>query len=174
MTSPSHAYATPTYALVSETADLDGPDWAWNDLVGTVRIRSRSDHPVFLGIGPETDVQRYLTGVAHEIVGDLRDDPGEYDRQPGGAPASAPGAQTFWAASARGSGEVSLDWDIENGRWAVVVMNADGSRFVDATLDIGAELDALPWVGGALIGVGVLLALLAAGLIVLSLPKRGR
>ena len=174
VTSPSHAYATPTYALVSETADLDGPDWAWNDLVGTVRIRSRSDHPVFLGIGPETDVQRYLTGVAHEIVGDLRDDPGDYDRRPGGAPASAPGAQTFWAASARGSGEVSLDWDIENGRWAVVVMNADGSRFVDATLDIGAELDALPWVGGALIGVGVLLALLAAGLIVLSLPKRGR
>ena len=53
-------------------------------------------------------------------------------------------------------------------------MNADGSRFVDTTLDIGAELDALPWVGGALIGAGVLLALLAAALIVLSLPKRGR
>jgi Domain of unknown function (DUF4389) len=174
VTSPSHNYATSTYALVSETADLDGPDWAWNDLVGTVRIRSTSDHPVFLGIGPETDVQRYLTGVAHEIVGDLRDDPGEYDRQPGGAPASAPGAQTFWAASARGSGEVSLDWDVENGRWAVVVMNADGSRFVDAKLDIGAELDALPWVGGGLLGAGLLLALLAAALILLSLPKRSR
>ncbi len=174
VTSPSHAYTTPTYALVSETADLDGPDWAWNDLVGTVRIRSRSDRPVFLGIGPETDVRRYLAGVAHEVVGDLHDDPGEYDRHPGGAPASAPGAQPFWAASARGSGEVTLDWDIENGRWAVVVMNADGSRFVDATLDIGAELDALPWVGGALLGAGVLLALLAVCLIVLALPKRSR
>ena len=174
VTSPSHAYATPTYALVSETADLDGPDWAWNDLVGTVRIRSRSDHPVFLGIGPETDVQRYLTGVAHEIVGDLRDDPGEYERQPGGAPGSAPEAQTFWAASAQGSGRVALDWDVEDGRWAVVVMNADGSRFVDTTLDIGAELDALPWVGGGLLGAGALLALLAAALILLSLPKRAR
>jgi hypothetical protein len=172
VTSPSHAYATPTYALVSETADLDGPDWAWQDLVGTVRIRSRSDHPVFLGIGPEADVQRYLGGVAHEIVGDLEDDPGEYDRQPGGAPSSAPGTQTFWAASAEGSGEVALDWDVEQGRWAVVVMNPDGSRYVDARLDIGAELDALPWVGGGLLGAGVLLALLAAALIVLSLPRR--
>ena len=50
-------------------------------------------------------------------------------------------------------------------------MNADGSRFVDATLSIGAELDALPWVGVALLGVGLLLALLAAGLIYVSLPK---
>jgi hypothetical protein len=173
LTSPSHAYATPTYALVSETADLDGPDWAWEDLVGTVRIRSVSDHPVFLGIGPEADVQRYLDGVAHEVVGDLDDDPGEYDRRPGAAPASAPDAQAFWAASAQGSGQVALDWEPEDGRWAVVVMNADASRFVDTTLDIGAELDALPWVGGALLGVGALLALLAAGLIYASLPKRG-
>jgi hypothetical protein len=174
VTSPSHDYATPTYGLVSETADLDGPDWAWNDLVGTVRIRSTSDRPVFLGIGPEADVQGYLGGVAHEVVGDLSDDPGEYDTRPGGAPASPPGRQTFWAASARGSGDVTLDWEPENGRWAVVVMNADGSRLVDATLDVGAELDALPWVGGALLGAGALLALLAAGVIVLSLPRRAR
>jgi hypothetical protein len=81
---------TPTYGLVSETADLDGPDWAWNDLVGTVRIRSRSDRPVFVGIGPEAEVQRYLAGVSHEIVGDLRDDPGDYDRRPGVRPPPLP------------------------------------------------------------------------------------
>ena len=173
VTSPSHTYVTPTYGLVSETADLDGPDWAWNDLVGTVRIRSRSDRPVFVGIGPEADVRRYLAGVSHEIVGDLRDDPGDYDRRPGGAPATPPGEQTFWAASATGTGETALDWDLRNGRWAFVAMNADGSRAVDTSLDIGAELDGLPWFGGALLGVGALLALVAAGLIVLSLP-RGR
>jgi hypothetical protein len=174
VTSPSHRFVTPTYGLVSETADLDGPDWAWNDLVGTVRIRSRSDRPVFVGIGPEADVRRYLAGVAHDVVGDLRDDPGDYDRNPGGAPTAPPDKQTFWAASVTGSGETSLDWDLENGRWAVVAMNADGSRGVDTTLDVGAELDSLPWLGGALLGVGALLALLAAGLIVLSLPRRAR
>ena len=77
VTSPSHTFVTPTYGLVSETADLDGPGWAWNDLVGTVRIRSRSDRPVFVGIGPEASVRRYLAGVSHEFVGDLRDDPGD-------------------------------------------------------------------------------------------------
>ena len=173
VTSPSHTFVTPTHGLVSETADLDGPDWAWNDLVGTVRIRSRSDRPVFVGIGPEAEVQRYLAGVSHDVVGDLRDDPGDYDRSPGGAPATPPGEQTFWAASATGTGETALDWDLRNGRWAFVAMNADGSRAVDTSLDIGAELDGLPWFGGALLGVGALLALVAAGLIVLSLP-RGR
>jgi hypothetical protein len=172
VTSPRHTYSTPTYALVSETADLDGPGWAWEDLVGTVRIQGRSDDPVFLGIGPDSDVERYLDGVAHEVVHDIgHDDDDEDDRRPGGAPATPPGEQTFWAASAQGTGEVNLDWDPENGRWAVVVMNADGSRFVDATLSIGAELDALPWVGAALLGIGLLLALLAAGLIYASLPK---
>jgi hypothetical protein len=173
VTSPRHVYSTPTYALVSETADLDGPDWAWNDLVGTVRIQGRSDDPVFLGIGPDADVERYLADVGHEVVHDIGHNIGgdENDRRPGGAPATPPGEQTFWAASAQGTGRVNLDWDPENGHWAVVVMNADGSRFVDATLSIGAELDALPWVGVSLLGVGLLLALLAAGLIYVSLPK---
>jgi hypothetical protein len=173
VTSPRHAYATPTYALVSETADLDGPEWAWRDLVGTVRIQARSDDPVFLGIGPEADVERYLSDVAHDVVHDFADDPGDYDRSPGAAPATPPGEQGFWAASAVGSGEVNLDWAPESGRWAVVAMNPDGLRFVDATLSIGAELDALPWVGGALLGAGLLLALLAGALIYGSLPKRG-
>jgi Domain of unknown function (DUF4389) len=174
VTTPSHTYSTPTYALVSETAELEGPRWAWRDLVGTVRVTGRADHPVFLGIGRESDVQRYLAGVGHEVVRDIGDDPGEYDRQPGDSPAAPPGEQSFWAASAQGTGVVHVDWDVASGNWALVVMNPDGARYVDANLRIGAELDALPWVGGGLLGAGVLLALVAAGLIVLALPRRGR
>lgn len=174
VTSPDHAYATPTYALVSETAELDGPRWAWRDLVGTVRIRSTADHPVFLGIARERDIERYLAGVAHEIVRDPDDHPGEYDRQEGGRPTSPPGEQSFWGASVEGTGKVRLDWEVETGNWALVVMNPDGGRYVETTLDIGAELDALPWVAGALLGVGVLLALLAAGLLYAAVPKRAR
>jgi hypothetical protein len=171
VTTPTHLFATPTYALVSETADIEGPRWAWRELVGTVRIRARSDNPVFLGIGPAADVERYMGGVAHEIVRDIADDPGEYDTQRGGPPASPPGQQPFWVASAQGAGRVTVDWDPTGGHWAVVVMNPDGSRYVDATLDIGAELDALAWLAGALLGAGVLLALLAGTLIYVSLPK---
>ncbi len=171
VTSPYHAYSTPTYALVSETAELQGPRWAWRDLVGTVRVTGRADHPVFLGIGREGDVQRYLAGVGHEVVRDIGDDPGEYDSRPGGSPSSPPGDQSFWAASAEGTGQVNVDWDVASGHWALVVMNPDGARYVDASLRIGAELDALPWVGGALLGAGLLLALVAAGLVVVALPK---
>ena len=172
VTTPSHAYSTPTYALVSETAQLEGPRWAWRDLVGTVRVTGKADHPLFLGIARETDVQRYLGDVSHEVVRDIGDDPGEYDTQPGGSPASPPGDERFWAASAQGTGQVRLDWDVQNGHWALVVMNPDGTRFVDARLRIGAELDALAWVAGGLLAAGVLLAVLAGALIYGSLPKR--
>jgi len=172
VTTPSHAYATPTYALVSETAELEGPRWAWRDLVGTVRVTAKADHPVFLGIARESDVQRYLGSVSHEVVRDIGDDPGEYDTQPGGRPVSPPGAQRFWVASAQGTGQVRLDWDVGRGDWALVVMNPGGTRYVDASLRIGAELHALPWVAGGLLGAGALLALVAGTLIYVSLPKR--
>ena len=71
-------------------------------------------------------------------------------------------AETFWAASATGAGEQTLEWVPKSGHWNAVVMNADGSRGVAADLSIGAELDPLLWIGiGLLIG-GVLLASVAA------------
>ena len=38
-------------------------------------------------------------------------------------PAAPPGAQTFWVASATGSGEQTLKWKPEDGNWRAVVMN---------------------------------------------------
>ncbi len=59
--SPTEDFSTATYAIASESADvdLDGPDWATTDLVGTVRIRGESDRPVFVGIAREADVAGY-------------------------------------------------------------------------------------------------------------------
>ena len=53
--------------------------------------------------------------------------------------AGAPGAQRFWAASAQGGGTQALTWDVEDGDWSVVVMNADGSPGVDAGVSAGAS-----------------------------------
>jgi hypothetical protein len=55
-------YSTGGYALVSEPvkADLDGPDWVPPGLLGTVKLRSESGAPVFVGIGPAAAVERYL------------------------------------------------------------------------------------------------------------------
>jgi hypothetical protein len=160
--SPSEDFSTATYAVVSESADLDtgGAEWALDTFLGTVRIRSDSDErDVFVGIGSAADVDAYLDGVDHDEVTDLKDKP-NYDRVPGGAPPAPPGDQRFWAESASGTGELTVDWEPEDGVWRVVLMNADAARGVSSDMSIGAELDSVLW-----IGIGMLLAggLLAAG-----------
>jgi hypothetical protein len=164
--SPTQDFRTSTYAIVSEKAelDLDGAQWAVDTFLGTVRIRSESARPVFVGIGPAADVTAYLAGVEHDVVTDLEGGPFDgtprYSRRPGEAPAAPPGEQSFWVARATGTGEQALDWEPEDGDWRVVLMNDDAARGVDAEMSIGAELDSVLWIG---IGVLVAGALFAAG-----------
>jgi Domain of unknown function (DUF4389) len=159
--SPTQDFSTPTYAVVSESADLDteGAEWALDTFLGTVRIRSESDRPVFVGIGPADEVTRYLGGVERDEVDDLDNsgDP-EYSRRSGGAPTAPPDNETFWVASTAGAGEQTLDWEPEDGDWRAVVMNEDASRGVSAELSIGAELDSILWIGIGLLAAGALFA----------------
>ena len=116
---------------------------------GTVRIRSESDRPVFLGIGPAAAVDGYLARVERDVVTDLdsgSDDP-DYSRRGGAAPLRPPDAQTFWAASQTGAGEQTIQWEPEDGNWRAVVMNVDAARGVSADMSIGAELDSVLWIG---------------------------
>ena len=170
---PTEDFSTATHAIVSENADLDldGPDWATTDFFGTARIRSESERPVFVGIAREADVKDYLEGVAHAVVTEV--DEAEYTERPGSAPEGRPADQTFWAASATGAVEQTLEWEPEDGSWNVVVMNADGSRGVAAELSIGGELDPLVWIGaGLLVGGGLLAA--AAALAITAGARRRR
>jgi hypothetical protein len=172
--SPTEHFSTATYAIVSESADvnLDGPDWAAKSFLGTVRIRSESVRPVFVGIARESEVAAYLGGVERAVVTDL--DKTRYSNRQGRAPASPPGEQTFWAASVTGTGEQTLEWDPEDGSWNAVVMSADGSRGVAADLSIGAELDPVLWIGIGMLVVGGLLAAGAALAISAGTNRRSR
>ena len=171
--SPRERFATSTYALVSESTDVDvdTPDWVVDELIGTVRIQGKGEKPLFLGIASEKDVAAYLDPVARAVVTDIGRNP-DYDTKLGRAPSTRPSRQTFWVASARGTGEVTLDWDVHKGSWLIVAMNEDGSRAVTADLRIGAELDAMLWVSIVVLGVGLLFGLGAAGLIYLGVRKR--
>ena len=80
--------------------------------------------------------------------------------------------EAFWVVSVSGSGEQDLDWTIEPGEWALVVMNADGSPEVSADLRFGVlNPSVLLPVGVASLAVG-LVALIVGGRLVTSTPAR--
>ena len=175
LTTPTERFATPTYALTRTRLEVDteGAGWVLNESwFGKVRIRGESsgDKTLFIGIGPQAEVARYLGTVAHANVQDIDFDPfrATYLSVSGGAPQAPPTDQSFWAASASGVGTQTLTWKVRDGDWSVVLMNADGSRGVAADVDLGAKLSFLLWVAiGLLIG-GVLVTGGSAALIVLA------
>jgi hypothetical protein len=168
----SDRFATSTYAIATENLDVDshGPGWLINaDRYGKVRLKvdSRAGKPVFVGIAPTDAVDRYLRGSAHATVTDVSYSPfrAEYRTQRSGGRPAVPGDQRFWVASAHGAGKQSLTWDVKHGSWSVVVMNADGSRVVDAGVSAGANVPILSAVGWGALGGGLVL-LIAAGALV--------
>jgi hypothetical protein len=175
LTTPTERFATPTYALTRTRleVDTDGEGWVLNESwFGKVRIRGESsrDKTLFIGIGPQAEVSRYLGSVAHANVQDIEFDPfrATYLSVAGDAPQAPPTEQSFWAASASGVGTQTLTWKVREGDWSVVLMNADASRGVAADVDLGAKLSFLLWVAiGLLIG-GVLVTGGSAALIVLA------
>ena len=175
LTTPSERFSTPTYALTRTRLDVgtNGADWVLNDnWFGKVRIRGESPgaNTLFIGIGPEAAVAKYLASVSHASVQDVEFDPFRvtYHQVAGGAPQGPPTNQHFWAASASGVGTQTLTWKVRDGDWTVVLMNADGSRGVDADIDLGAKLSFVLWVAiGLLIG-GALVVVGSTALIVLA------
>jgi hypothetical protein len=179
LTTPTERFATPTYGLTRTRleVDTDGQGWLLNESwFGKIRIRGDSPgaQTLFIGIGPETAVAKYLGGVAHASVQDIEFDPfrAKYLSIAGGEPQGPPTEQRFWAASASGVGTQTVTWKVREGDWSVVVMNADGSRGVAADIDLGAKLAFLLWVAIGLLLGGVVVLGGSTALIVLAARTR--
>jgi hypothetical protein len=172
--------STSTYALSAPALDIGGvgPDAFYtDDFLGRIRIGIESKAPgtpVFVGIGPAADVSAYLNGVSHDEVADFDVDPFRMatTARAGDKPAAAPATQSFWVASATGSGPRTLNWTARSGDWTVVVMNADGSPKVDAELSVGGTVPAVEGITiGALIGA-VLMLMIGSAVIVSTIATR--
>lgn len=172
---PARAYSTNTYALVSASyRGGTSNDWfVARDLLGTVRLRVTAPRPVFVGIAPESDVERYLGGVARAQGSQFDAQSAHFTVRPGGPPSSPPAAQGFWRASATGAGATTLTWVPRAGNWRIVLMNADGTRAVKADVSIGARLPHLLAIAIAALGGGILLLLLSGGGLYLAVRRRG-
>jgi hypothetical protein len=176
-TSGEHEFSTSSYALASESLDVgpDIPGWL-EDGFATVRVEATSAKPLFIGIGPVADVERYLADVEHAQITDFEIDPFSvsYRALDGSAQPARPASQDFWRAQATGPGNQTISWPIEEGTWSVVAMNADGSRNVAVDARLGTRIQYVRWIISGLFGAGVLVVVLGAGLIYLGARRPRR
>ena len=175
LTTSTERFATPGRAIATENIDLDLDEGSWfvsAEDFGKARLRidASGDKPVFAGVARTRDVERYLDGSSHATLTDIDADPFRAttkehfgSRRPG-----APAKAGFWEASTTGTGERDLVWDVDDGDWSVVVMNADGSPGVSTTVSAGAQLPDLGTVGWSTMGGGGLLLIAGVALIVVG------
>jgi hypothetical protein len=140
---------------------------------------SRDGSPVFIGIAPKQYAENYLNGVNIDKVIDYTwgpyensDNVPQYRTITGGAPSSAPTAQSFWVAQSSGSGAQTMTWTPTSGEYWVVVMNADGSKAVDVDVQVGVRVTFLSWIGWGLLIAGILVAAVGAVAIYFGVFRR--
>ena len=167
-------FATNGYALTTESLDVDATWLLGRDRYGEIRIEASAREPVFVGIARGRDVAAYLRGVNHDVVSDISFDPfrADYREQPGDTEPERPAERAIWAASASGAGSQAVTWEVEEGDWSVVVMNADGSRGVDAEVRAGADLPLLASLGWGAVISGLVALVIAATLAVVGSRRR--
>jgi hypothetical protein len=166
--SPTYQLATEGYALTSAGVDIASRpgDW-WSGNLADVKFTVTGDQPLFVGIGPADAVAGYLGDVSRDEVTHLgRASDVTYRSHSGAAPATAPGDQTFWVASAEGTGTQTITWDVAKGQWSVVVMNADASPVVHAAVIAGARIGILLAIGIVMLIIGLSFGIGAAALLV--------
>lgn len=125
---------------------------------------------LFLGVARDFDVISYLGGRQHSELTEVKVRPvrlGTQEIAGARTPLTRPAALDWWVLTGSGS----LAWPIEDGPYALVIMNADGTPAVDADVTIGLEVDGA-FVTCLLVAAAGLI-LLAAGLL-LAFRRRDR
>jgi hypothetical protein len=175
LSSGDHEFSTPTSAFVSSVADIDGIDEV-SDVVGDAKVdlTVRSARPgagIFIGIGPATDVERYLARAPIEEIGGIDVDPFELTGRvprPGAKRPAPPAKRDFWVAQGSGRDQATLSWEVEDGDYRLVVMNADGRRGVAVDASVGVEIPHVTTIAWILLGVGLFLLIGGIATIVIT------
>ncbi|AGL16941.1 DUF4389 domain-containing protein [Actinoplanes sp. N902-109] len=179
VTGPSVRLSSATAAVTAENLTItDAALWGRDVTdIGALRITATdaAGAPLFVGIGPQSAVDDWLAGTAHDEFADLNDGTAGYDRAGGVVRAVAdPAAQPFWLASTAAPGTATIEWTAVRGDFAVVVANADGSPGVTANVRGAVQLSDLSGLGGGLLAAGLLLTAVAIALITLGGIGLGR
>ncbi|HEU5108796.1 MAG TPA: DUF4389 domain-containing protein [Micromonosporaceae bacterium] len=169
-----------TAVVTAEGIRLDGGGrWALDAAgVDGARLTVVSDRAVFVGVAEQSDLDRWLGDTGYdELVQPAAGVGAELSRSGGQIrPVAPPADQSFWIASASGTDVVTLDWslaDMDEGTYALVLANADGSTAVTATARASVTLPDLAPFGFVLLGIGVLLALVGVMLVYIGAAGLG-
>ncbi|QGU08751.1 hypothetical protein COCCU_14305 (plasmid) [Corynebacterium occultum] len=147
------------------------------------------DQAIFVGIGDASEVAAYLDDVPSAAIGGMTwTETGQLSGQwswnsgtdgqlqdiPGDRVPASPADQDFWAVSAMGTGTQEVTFDLQEGQWTLVVMNADATRPVWIDLQAGARTDLLNPVNPGLLITGLIALLLGLALLLLGTRGLGR
>jgi len=171
--------STATAAVTTGDVDFQsdpGPRWVLDLVDVSLRLQVSSvdvNAELFVGIGPKAEVEAFLAGVAHDEIrevglgGDVK-----YRSVAGDAAAAPPGEQGFWVASTSDIGAQVLEWDVTEGEWVVVMMNADGSAGILANVTAGIRSGALLGIGIVMLVIGAVLLSTAVAIIIAGARRR--
>ena len=178
LSSGEYPVSTSSSALVADLGQIDGTH-ALDVVTGTPTLHLSAENingsGVFIGVAPTDDVTRYLQGVATDRVTDLEVSPLHLttERSEGTGSARPPADQTFWVASGESANQAQLTWKIQDGRYQVVVMNADGSAGILTSADIGTSLPGSTGLWVTVLSAGVLI-MIGGGSLMFVGARRGR
>ena len=174
LTSDHHAITSQTSALVTDEGNINDFDAGFLGHPGIKLSFSGSDKPVFVGVGPADEVDRFLAGAEVETVTDFDVRPFELTTtvHEGTKPLASPLDQSFWVAQAEGTSAAATTWKIHDGSYRVVVMNVDGSPGIDVDGRFGLHVPRLTAVGRTLLGSGLGVLLIGVAVLILGLRSR--
>jgi hypothetical protein len=171
---------TDSYAIITKPADIDVKTawlWDWSNLV-TFKVEGNNDNSlkqIFIGVAEESDLNAYLSDVEHDEITEFSIYPFRvaYTNHPGDSEPPAPTSQTFWTASAHGTGTRSLEWELETGTYSLVLMNDDGAAGVDLSVVVGVKVPLIFGIGVGLL-VGGVVALIVGGLMIFFAVRKSQ
>jgi hypothetical protein len=180
ITTGYHQLSSATPALVSPTETIRSDTRVPTSGLGAAKLTVSArdaNQTLFLGVARADDLEAYLDGIAHDEIKDINERPFRVDvqRQDGFPFAEPPEDESFWVASATGT-DPKLEWNVTEGDYRVVMMNADGSPGPSAEARFGVQVEGLRGIGIGVIVAGILASLAGLGLLLWGIltPSRPR
>ena len=142
---PDNTISTARHTLTSSGQALVTTPGMLGEVGLTLHVSARATdgRPVFLGVGHEVDVTSYFGDTGRDEISGIswpwsvsKDVTGGTEEK-----LTLPANGDFWVVRKSGTGTQEFSWKVTDGRWNVVLMNADASTPVSATVSIGIEAD---------------------------------